>query len=373
MKTKLTKKEKELIPKVREEWVDLFFSLEFNEGKAKEAMNFLYELAGLKKPKVVILDSPMEVQKMANECDEGKVRNKIEDKIWDNIEEKMLDDICNVISDIRSNLSDNLWDKVVDEVRDKAWGKIMEKANNYNLKLYALNVDYGIPTCFGWVSYYDYFERIGILKNKNFTKYKDLIKANIFYIIPFEKTCFISRPPLYIKRDEDGELHSEEGYAVEFKDGWGLRYIHGKFEDERRKKEAEWKDYKMEKLKEKLFRLMKRLRKYGKNEILMVSTPYSKFDDKGISFKEGDGVKLNKRNKIVEALIGDYHIKIPNKKGAREEAKRIIDLINMEIDLEVRIGDYYIKIPNKKGAREEAKRIIDLMEIEEEKIVEDKA
>jgi hypothetical protein len=230
MKKTLTPKEQELIPKVRDEWSILFFSLKFNEKDAKKLINFMYELAGLDKPKVVILDSPIEVQKSANQCDEENVRNKVWDnvlaKVWGNVREKVWDKIGDNVGDnVFENIFYDVRDYVLDKVLAKVWNKVR---NKLNLR-YIPDSSYGTSSNFFWVSFYDYFQRIGIIKDETFTKYKELIKANIFYIVPFEKTCFISRPPLYIKRDEDGRLHSEKGYAVEFKDGWGLRYVHGEF------------------------------------------------------------------------------------------------------------------------------------------------
>jgi hypothetical protein len=237
MKKTLTPKEQELIPKVRDEWSNLFFSLKFNEKDAKELINFMYELAGLDKPKIVILDSPMEVQKSANQCDEefdGIIRHRI----LVDISEKIFEKIC---VDVKKEVIYDLWDEVNREIMGNINYRINYKIRNELLdEVYYQRTSKYIPdlnSCgiveeFGCVAFYDYFQRIGIFKDETFTKYKDLIKANIFYIIPFEKTCFISRPPLYIKRDKNGELHSEKGYAIEFKDGWGLRYIHGEFVEE---------------------------------------------------------------------------------------------------------------------------------------------
>jgi hypothetical protein len=230
MKKTLTPKEQELIPKVRDEWINLFFSLKFNEKDAKELMKFIYKIAGFKKPKIIILDSPIEVQKSAHQCDEeenvgAKVSTNVREEVWTKVWRKVR---SNVWAKVRSKV----WENVQINVRHNVWYKVREKVRDkLNLK-YIPDLDYGTPDDFFLAAFYDYFQRIGIFKDETFTKYKDLIKANIFYIVSFKNTCFISRPPLYIKRDEDGELHSEKGYAIEFKDGWGLRYIHGEFVEE---------------------------------------------------------------------------------------------------------------------------------------------
>jgi hypothetical protein len=42
-----------------------------------------------------------------------------------------------------------------------------------------------------------------------------------------EKLCYISRPPIFLSRDESNRMHCTADYAIYFKDGFGLHYIHG--------------------------------------------------------------------------------------------------------------------------------------------------
>lgn len=79
-----------------------------------------------------------------------------------------------------------------------------------------------------WVAFYDYFRKIKILFHKKFNRYCKLIKANIFYLILFRKIVFISKPPIYVKRNEKGRLDCIDNYAIEFGDGYGLYYINGR-------------------------------------------------------------------------------------------------------------------------------------------------
>jgi len=82
---------------------------------------------------------------------------------------------------------------------------------------------------FKWIAFYDYFERIGKIKNDTYHTYMEYSKCNIFFLIPFNKFVFISRPPQYIKKDGKGRFHCIDGLAVEFYDGTGQYYIKGKY------------------------------------------------------------------------------------------------------------------------------------------------
>jgi len=62
--------------------------------------------------------------------------------------------------------------------------------------------------------------------------WKRIVKSGGFFNIFFEGACFLSRPPIFIGRDEQGRLHSTVAKAVEFKDGYGEYYVHGAHFDE---------------------------------------------------------------------------------------------------------------------------------------------
>ena len=167
MLEKLTKKQEKLIETVREEWLNRFFSLEFDEKKAVKMMKWLYKISGLKEPEVIVCDSPMAMQKRAQ--------------------------------------------------------KITKKTEYHYSSFYGNSDDYF------WVAYYDFYERVGVVKNKLFSEYKELIKANVFMSIQLDKFCIISRPPIFIKRDEKNRLHCENDYAIFFSDNYGQHYLHGVF------------------------------------------------------------------------------------------------------------------------------------------------
>jgi hypothetical protein len=81
---------------------------------------------------------------------------------------------------------------------------------------------------FGWVSFYDFFERINILDDYNFRKYKKLIKSNCFNAYEYENYIFAIQPPVTIERNDAGRLHCSKKAAIEFKDGTSYYFINGR-------------------------------------------------------------------------------------------------------------------------------------------------
>jgi hypothetical protein len=56
---------------------------------------------------------------------------------------------------------------------------------------------------------------------------------DIFTMIQLDGMCLVSRHPKHIKRDNRNNLHCEEGYAIEFNDGYGQHYLWGVFFDKK--------------------------------------------------------------------------------------------------------------------------------------------
>lgn len=81
---------------------------------------------------------------------------------------------------------------------------------------------------YGWVSFYDFFEKINILDNFNFKQYKKILKSGVFNAHEFENCVFAIQPPIYVERNSQGRLHSTSTAAVKFRDGSSYYFINGR-------------------------------------------------------------------------------------------------------------------------------------------------
>ena len=304
MKTKLTKAERELMQEVRDEWIGRFNRLEFDEDKTKELINYIYELSGLEKPKIITLSSPMGCQLAANMLSkmseveskvwsevwsevESEIRSKVESKVWSKVlsevrsevwskvwsevwskvwskvESKVRSEVWSKVgsevgsevrsevwskvkseirskveskvwskvrSKVRSEVESKVWSKVLSEVRSEVWSKVWSKVRS-KVKLEVrcfYPFYYGDVSCFFWVSFYDFFTRIGTINNKKFNKYCKLIKNAPFYIIGVDEGyCFISKLPKKLIRNHNGQMDSKNEPAIQFADGYCQYYVKG--------------------------------------------------------------------------------------------------------------------------------------------------
>jgi hypothetical protein len=166
---KLTPEQEKLMVEVKKEYLDRFFTFrDIDEKLATQAAAYAYDLAGYKEPKVIIVDSPLQAQVVSNELMGTK-------KVW------------------------------------------------YDFSTYLSYFD------LVWLSFYDFFDRIGVVYDDcpEYYEYKRLVRdAHIYDSVQFDEAIVLVRLPVAIHRDND-VLHHETQAAIEFKDGFKLCFWHG--------------------------------------------------------------------------------------------------------------------------------------------------
>jgi hypothetical protein len=181
----LSKEQEALMHTTANEWISLFNDTKrIDEAAFEEGIAWVYtELLKLPAPKVVYCESWISavrtIYAMKNDIDVAKI-NEV-------------------------------------EMPSSELSKIFSEYSNYT----------NTYSNFGWVSYYDYFEKIGILDNDMFKKYKKLIKAGAFQVYEYEHYVFAVQPPTVMLRNENGELNSITDKAFEWSDGNGFYFING--------------------------------------------------------------------------------------------------------------------------------------------------
>ncbi len=77
----------------------------------------------------------------------------------------------------------------------------------------------------GWLAFYDVFREFGVDVSK-IDPLTELAKC-CGWVWMFEKAAILTDRPSKISVDEDDRLHSLEGMAIEYRDGFGLYCVHG--------------------------------------------------------------------------------------------------------------------------------------------------
>lgn len=172
--TELTETQIELMEQVKDEYVSLIRQhKDINNPETIAKIEWFKSFVGLDKAKVVICKSPMEMQQVFNQ---------------------------------RYN-------------------------KNKKSEFYYMNFYLEISS-YGWVAFYDYFQRIGVKFDQEltdkFTKYKELLTSGIYSSIIHTDLITVCEMPIRIELDpKTAKLHCETDYAIEWSDGYKIAFLYG--------------------------------------------------------------------------------------------------------------------------------------------------
>ena len=234
---KLTPEQEALIATVRNDWLDFIFKNEqpMDEAGAKSGIAFLYALVNFKVPHIIICDSPMACQLAAGDQDVnhdyGEVYNEVSNQLYDQVFVDVHDDInnqvdCQVYDQVSSQFDNQLNVQVYDQVSTQIRSQVYNQIRTQKLKYFNI-ARYDVLWSAGWLSFYDYFTRIGVINYPALNKCIAYARSGVFYSIFRKDFAVLCNRPLYIKRDEGHRLHADGGPAILWRDGWSQYFLHG--------------------------------------------------------------------------------------------------------------------------------------------------
>lgn len=194
---KLTPEQEAAIQPHVDMWLSKVFDYKFThcpEEEIVKANKRIYEISELAEPNVLVCDSPIACQIMANICKE-----------------------------IYENGGDLSKVKVSDHDLSITPENLKGIKESFSFSSYINYSD------FGWLSHYDYFDKhLGIVDNEYLA---DVIFASerTFMSIQLEEVCIVSRYPEFISRNENDDLHNTSQEAIRFRDGYKQYYVNGRF------------------------------------------------------------------------------------------------------------------------------------------------
>ena len=215
----------------RDEWINLFFDNVRNKRGIdkpafEEGIKWLYnDLLKKPTPKIIYCDGWLScLLTIAILKDKNLIK-----KSWDSVGAPVR---ASVWDSVGASVGDSVWNSVWDSVWDSVWASVWasvkasvgasvgDSVNEYSSYIDLSN--------YGWVSFYDFFEKINLLDNFNFKQYKKLIRSNVFNAYEYENYVFAIQPPVYIETNLAGRLHSTTQAAVQFRDGSEYYFINGR-------------------------------------------------------------------------------------------------------------------------------------------------
>ena len=208
------------------QYVDKWIAIGLRTGETDwdtfdKYMPIVYEKAGLQYPKNVVRVSSPIVGALAASMAESILKNKR--------------------ATVGDAVSVAVSDAVSVAVRDAVGGAIHDAIHNavYDaLKSNNLEWNYWLGGQF-WVGYWYWygvatcdflFNECGLELSKDIMERAEAnrkISESVNYIWPNRDFVMVCARPTKILRDDQGRLHSENGMAIQYPDGWGLYLLHG--------------------------------------------------------------------------------------------------------------------------------------------------
>jgi hypothetical protein len=261
----------------RDEWLGVGLSTEPADRPAAEAAARLaYERAGLAPPSIVLwLDSPLAgaigaamLAAYGVEPAKAQVRDQVGDQVWaqvrdqvraqvrDQVRAQVRDQVGAQVGDqvrdqvgaqVGDQVGDQVWAQVRDQVRaqvrdqvwaqvgDQVWAQVRDQVRAQvrdqvgaqvrdQVGAQVWRAGYGQHDA-SWLGFYATFDRFGL----DVSKLDGLLALARFcgWWWPFAGAVILTERPRRLCRDTEGRLHSDDGRAIEYPDGWGIYAWHG--------------------------------------------------------------------------------------------------------------------------------------------------
>ena len=195
---KLTDKQIARMPEWVNRWIGIGLSTDpANWASADKAIRLNYALAKLPPPKIVLrMDSPLAT------CLGGALAVYL---LGQRVESQ-------VASQVESQVRSQVWSQVASQVRSQ--GLINYRCGNFWAS---------------WYAYVSFFRDVCGWKNQTLTAFAndEALALAASWQWYHEDVAVICNRPSAIRRDAEGRLHAEVSPAIEWRDGWALRFWHG--------------------------------------------------------------------------------------------------------------------------------------------------
>lgn len=195
---KLTPEQEALIPIYRDKWIKIGLSTEPTNRKRAESVIPAYYAAGkLKAPKYIVwAKSPMETTYLYSVFTSSSFFPSISEAQF----EKAIAD-----------------DTVVELCKQIAPNQKLTFNSNY----------IGGNLWAGWQAFYDFFKSAVGVEGLDIIQPTLDLSQDVGWIMPWEELVILTEKPTSLYRNNRGQLHSEDGKAIEWSDGFGIYVLNG--------------------------------------------------------------------------------------------------------------------------------------------------
>ena len=215
---KLTPEQIAKFPDYVREWTAYGTSTEpADKPRAEAAIRTMYEIAGRNPPQIIWCDSPLSMI-LTKLCIE-KMPKGVWDSVWASVGDSVRASVRDSVrASVGDSVGDSVWDSVWASVRDSVWDSVWASVGDSV---------YGQHDA-SWLAFYRFFrDECGLSEQTEKLRGLWELCQSCGWILPFENICFASGRHDICKLDERGLIHSEDGPAIHYADGFSIFAWHG--------------------------------------------------------------------------------------------------------------------------------------------------
>lgn len=209
-------------------WLEnAFMQRSLDKSLIENSLKWLYGLIGLPMPTIYYAESPMRCQTATRELKLERLKKGLE---WKNIN-------CQARYEIEHQVNRPVSGKASGRVRKHVWEQTKQLGiTKLQFEFHLKNLlDGGFENfssdgmrAIQWCSYYDFFREIGVLKCKDFERYREFIFGSGVSMSIYEASIAIVCPnPSYAMLNDNFQLHCPDGPSISWEDGYKLYFLNG--------------------------------------------------------------------------------------------------------------------------------------------------
>ncbi|MBI5698534.1 MAG: hypothetical protein HZC29_08685, partial [Thaumarchaeota archaeon] len=186
-----------------------------------------------KKPFIIIFDDLFRSQIAANYCSlinlkrrgklKGKSRNEVDNEVYNEVRNE-------VDNEVRNEVDNEVYNEVRNEVRNEVDNEVYNEVYNEvsKNKLVWFGHGYGLFYESWWLTFYEYFRKLGVVKSKDYKNYREFMFCGVYNVIWLENFVIITRTPKVV-RTQNKRMHSLDKPSFEWKNDTCYYHIDGVF------------------------------------------------------------------------------------------------------------------------------------------------
>ena len=253
----LSESQEKLLVRCADDWVGqaLLAGDNMDAAGARGAVHYWYKASGLRRPEVLIADSPLGCQRAVRSFMRHQVKNTRAERecegrataewplppartvmrnmgalIWSDADRTVLEQVD---WDLRYRVEYEICSRVGAPVKLQVWSRVCRQ-------LKALAVDdfedfslWGLAWLADWYCYYDFWQKIGVVVHPLLGLAIEQMKSGVFISVLGDGFAVLARRPVEIHRNSAGEMHNNAGPAILWRDGCRFYFLNGVPVDEK--------------------------------------------------------------------------------------------------------------------------------------------